>query len=80
MYFFQMWFQFKTLHLVRVLVTWSLFLFSLTGNVFVVWCLRKRSSRANHFIMFHLALSDLVYTVFVMPSGEVAQLTGFNIT
>ncbi|XP_078482823.1 gonadotropin-releasing hormone receptor isoform X1 [Ciona intestinalis] len=69
----QTWFQFDTLHLVRVLVTWLLFCLSMAGNMFVLWSLR--GSRSRHFIMFHLALSDLIYTIFVMPSDAVWNTT-----
>nr|ABR22595.1 gonadotropin-releasing hormone receptor 1a [Ciona savignyi] len=69
----QKWFQFDTLHLIRVLITWVLFCLSMAGNIFVLWSLR--TSRSRHFIMFHLALSNLVYTVFVMPSDAIWNTT-----
>ncbi|NP_001028997.1 gonadotropin-releasing hormone receptor 1 [Ciona intestinalis] len=69
----QTWFQFDTLHLVRVLVTWLLFCLSMAGNMFVLWSLR--GSKSRHFIMFHLALSNLIYTIFVMPSDAVWNTT-----
>nr|ABR22596.1 gonadotropin-releasing hormone receptor 2a [Ciona savignyi] len=69
----QTWFRFDTLYLVRVLITWVLFCLSMAGNIFVLWSLR--TSRSRHFIMFHLALSNLVYTVFVMPSDAIWNTT-----
>ncbi|XP_039265304.1 gonadotropin-releasing hormone receptor-like [Styela clava] len=68
------WLLFDVHQLARVLITWSLFVLSATGNVFVIYSLRLMK-RQHHFFMFHLALADLAYACFVLPTDAIWNTT-----
>ncbi|CAK8685284.1 unnamed protein product [Clavelina lepadiformis] len=67
------WFTFSAANFTRVSITWLLFAVSLLGNVFVLSSLRGDKKRC--FIMFHLVLSNLAYTLFVMPLDAIWNTT-----
>lgn len=65
--------------LVRVVVTWIVFLISAAGNSFVLASItirRPRRTRSNpHIMMTHLTLANLAFTVFLLPTDAIWQTT-----
>ena len=64
---------FDVIHAIRISVAWSAFLLSFTGNWLVLMSVTRwrRNNAMTHTqtMMLHIALANLLFTVFVMPTG-----------
>nr|CAB3250140.1 GnRHR3 gonadotropin-releasing hormone receptor 3 [Phallusia mammillata] len=73
--YFRKFLQFNTSQLVRVIFTWLFFLFSATGNLFVLYCLWGARRKSHVLIItIHLTLADLAFTFFSMPMDATWNL------
>lgn len=68
----QKYFTFDSYQLVRVIVTWVLFVLSVVGNIFVLISIggQREKWSNNYIVMFNVALADLLYACTVLPIGE----------
>jgi len=70
---------FDVIHAIRISVAWSAFLLSFTGNWLVLMSVTRwrRNNAMTHTqtMMLHIALANLLFTVFVMPTDGIWQST-----
>lgn len=71
--------NFDPRYLIRIVITWMIFLMSAAGNSFVLASVTIKSPSRSHthsqIMMAHLTVANLAFTIFLLPTDAIWQST-----